>query len=188
VVAVEPARRMRQEALARRHPRVRQVGGDALAIPLAGSSCDAAWLSTVIHHLPDLEACARELARVLSRDAPVLIRSSFPGRHAHISLFRYFPGASRVADTFPSVATTVGAFARAGFAQEALESVPQVSARSLREAYERVCLRADSTLVPLNDEEFAAGLAAIEKAAREEKSDEPVVDRLDLLVLRRATR
>ena len=37
------------------------VGGDAARIPLADRSVDAAWLSTVIHHVPDLTAAAREL-------------------------------------------------------------------------------------------------------------------------------
>jgi len=34
----------------------------------------------------------------------VRIRSSFPDRHQGISLFRFFPGAGRIADTFPTVA------------------------------------------------------------------------------------
>jgi hypothetical protein len=62
--------------------------------------------------------------------------------------------------------------------------VSQVSAPSLRAAVERVRQRADSTLVPLSDREFAAGLAAMERAAAAETTPTPVVDRLDLLVLR----
>jgi ubiquinone/menaquinone biosynthesis C-methylase UbiE len=185
VVAVEPSAGMRREARqARPHPRVAWVGGQGERLPLRDGCCGAAWLSTVLHHLGDLPGCARELRRVLTAGCPVLIRSSFPGRHEGISLFRFFPGAGRVADTFPTVEATVAAFQAAGFALEALRQVPQVSAPSLRAAVERVRLRADSTLAPLPEDKFARGLAALERAAAAETSPTPVVDHLDLLVLR----
>ncbi|HZD71251.1 MAG TPA: methyltransferase domain-containing protein [Actinomycetes bacterium] len=185
VVAVEPSREMRRQARqARPDPRVRFVGGTAELLPLRDRSCGAAWLSTVIHHFDDLPRCARELRRVLAPGGPVLIRSSFPGRHAGITLFRFFPGAGRVAETFPTLESTVDAFQAAGFAFQALQQVPQVTAPSLRASLERVRLRADSTLQALGDEEFTQGLAALERAAAAETTPTPVVDHLDLLVLR----
>jgi ubiquinone/menaquinone biosynthesis C-methylase UbiE len=184
VVAVEPSAGMRRQAQqARSHARVAYVGGRAERLPLRDGCCGAAWLSTVIHHLGDLPGCARELRRVRRAGSPVLIRSSFPGRHDGITLFRFFPGAGRIADTFPTVEATVAAFEAAGFAFQALQRVPQVSAPSLRASVERVRLRADSTLQPLPDSEFAAGLAALERAAAAETTPTPVVDHLDLLVL-----
>lgn len=184
VVAVEPSAGMRHQAQqARAHARVAWVGGQAERLPLRDGCCEGAWLSTVIHHLADLPGCARELRRVLRAGGPVLIRSSFPDRHQGISLFRFFPGAGRIADTFPTVEATVAAFEAAGFSFQALQQVPQVSAPSLRAALERVRLRADSTLQLLPDEEFAQGLAALERAAAE-TTPTPVVDHLDLLVLR----
>jgi hypothetical protein len=98
-------------------------------------------------------------------------------------LFRFFLGAGRIAETFPTVAATVAAFQAAGFAFQALQPAPQVSAPGLR-AVEQVRLRADSTLQPLSDDEFAEGLAALERAAAAEATPTPVVDHLDLLVLR----
>ncbi len=185
VVGVEPSGEMRRQARqAHAHRRVAYVGGEAERLPLRHGSCAAAWLSTVIHHLGDLAGCAQELRRVLEPGGPVLIRSSFPGRHGGISLFRYFPGAGRIAEAFPTVEATVAAFAAAGYAFERLQPVRQVSAPSLRAAVERVRLRADSTLRPLPDEEFAEGLAALERAAAAETTPTPVVDHLDLLVLR----
>jgi hypothetical protein len=141
-------------------------------------------LSTVIHHFGDLASCPRELRRVLEPGGPVLIRSSFPGHHAGITLFRFFPGARKIAETFPTVQATVAAFATVGFAFESLQPVSQVSAPSLQVAVERVRQRADSTLQPLPDEEFAEGLAALERAAAAETTPTPVIDHLDLLVLR----
>jgi SAM-dependent methyltransferase len=185
VIAVEPAAAMRREALRKRpHPRVTYLAGHAAAIPVGDGQCGSAWLSTVIHHIPDLRACARELRRVLHPGERVLIRSAFPGRLDGITLFRFFPEARRIAEGFPSIAATVAAFAPAGFAPEALESVPQVTADSLRAWCERVRLRADSTLQPLDDAVFARRLAEAERAAAEETPARPVVDRLDLLVLR----
>jgi ubiquinone/menaquinone biosynthesis C-methylase UbiE len=185
VVGVEPSGEMRRQARqAHAHPRVAYVGGEAGRLPLRDDSCAAAWLSTVIHHIGDLAGCARELRRVLEPGGPVLIRSSFPGRHAGISLFRFFPGARQIAETFPTVEATVAAFAAAGFAFRTLQPVPQVSAPSLLAAVERVRLRADSTLKPLPDKEFAEGLAALERAGAAEKVPTPVIDYLDLLVLR----
>jgi ubiquinone/menaquinone biosynthesis C-methylase UbiE len=185
VVAVEPSAGMRRQArLARPHARVVWVGGRAERLPLRDGCCGGAWLSTVIHHLGDLPHCARQLRRVLRAGGQVLIRSAFPGRHHGITLFRYFPGAGRIAEGFPTVEATVAAFEAAGFAFEALRQVPQMSAPSLRVAVERVRRRADSTLEPLPDREFAAGLAAMERAAAAEATPTPVVDQLDLLVLR----
>jgi ubiquinone/menaquinone biosynthesis C-methylase UbiE len=185
VVGVEPSQEMRRHARqTRSHPRVAYVGGQAERLPLRDHCCAAAWLSAVIHHIGDLARCALELRRVLAPDGPVLVRSAFPGRHDRITLFRFFPGAGRIADTFPTVEATVAAFEAAGFAFQALQQVPQVSAPSLRAALERVRLRADSTLQPLPDDEFAQGLAALELAAAAETTPTPVVDHLDLLVLR----
>jgi phospholipid N-methyltransferase len=56
------------------------------------------------------------------------------------------------------------------FAFQTLQQVPQVSAPSLRAAVERVRQRADSTLEPLPDEQFAQGLAALERAAAAESA------------------
>jgi SAM-dependent methyltransferase len=90
VIAVEPSEAMRARAVG-----TRILAGHAGAIPLAGASVDGAWLSTVIHHIPDLRAAAAELRRVLHPGALVLIRSPFPGGHERIGYFRFFPEAGR---------------------------------------------------------------------------------------------
>jgi hypothetical protein len=51
--------------------------------------------------------------------------------------------------------------------------------------YERLKLRAISTLELLPDDEFAAGLERVRKAAECETSPEPVTAPVDMLVLRR---
>jgi SAM-dependent methyltransferase len=185
VIGVEPSAGMRAQARATPGGRrIHYVGGHAEHLPIRDGSCGAAWLSTVIHHFTGLHAAAREVRRVLVPGAPVLIRSAFPGRTDLIRLYDFFPGAKRVIATFPSVEETVAAFEAAGFSYESFESIPQLTARSLRAYRDRAARRADTTLMGISDAEFDAGLAALDRAVASEPDDQPVISRLDLLVLR----
>lgn len=177
VLAVEPAAAMRERAVFRP---VR--AGSAEAIPAGDASLDAVWLSTVLHHLADLEVAAREIRRVLKPGAPVLIRSAFAGRHEGISLFRWFPEAVAVLDRYPSIAGTEAAFAGAGFGTAGCEPVRQVTAPSLAEAAAGLRRAAHTPLQLIGDDAYAAGVARLAEAARTHSG--PVVDELDLLVLR----
>jgi len=177
VVAVEPSAAMRARA---RCPGL--VGGHGGALPLGRATVDGAWLSTVVHHLPDLAATARELRRVLRPGAPVLIRSAFPGRHHRIGLFRYWPETIAVLDTWPGVADVRAAFTAAGLRCAALESVPQVTAPSLAAIIASMRREAHSPLMRISDDAYKAGMARLRAAAAVEPG--PVVDALDLLVLR----
>jgi ubiquinone/menaquinone biosynthesis C-methylase UbiE len=81
VVGIEPSAAMREVAERESaHPGVVYRAGSAEAMPLADTSGAVAWLSTVIHHVTDLRALARELRRTLVASAPVLIRSAFRPR------------------------------------------------------------------------------------------------------------
>jgi ubiquinone/menaquinone biosynthesis C-methylase UbiE len=185
VAAVEPSAGMLRSATSEyAHPRVAYVNADAHALPLLDATCDVAWLSTVIHHFADLDAAARETRRVLRDDGVALVRSAFPGRHDGITLFRRFPGASRVADSFPTLERTKEAFARAGFRYDANEAVPQVSAPSLRAFADRVRRRADTTLTHMPEDEYEAGLAQLQREADAEREPQPVIDYLDLVTFR----
>ena len=82
-------------------------------------------------------------------------------------LFACFPGIDRSAATFPTTTAVVDAFERGGFTGEQVVSVPDVWRFDLDEWLDRVrALRhVDSALRPLTDEEFAAGLATVERLA-----------------------
>ena len=56
VLAVEPSAAMREQIPPA--PAIQVLGGDASALPLPDGSADAAWLSLVLHHLPDLGVAA----------------------------------------------------------------------------------------------------------------------------------
>lgn len=185
IVALEPSAGMGAEGRRKTGGlNVDYLGGTGDQLPLRDGSCDAAWLSTVIHHISDLDGCARELRRVVRPGGAVLIRSAFPGRTDRITLFRYFPEAARVVESFPSVERTREAFEGAGFAFELLRPVGQVSVRDLRAYRERVAHRsADTVLRLMDDEVYARGIARLEGDIAAGKSG-PLVDELDLLVFR----
>src|SRR5215472_9934135 len=122
VVAVEPSPAMRGRSRC-----LRMLGGHATALPLAPATMDGAWLSTVIHHLPDLTAAAR-------------------------------------------------------FSHVALESVRQVTAPSLAAIAATARRESHTPLMLITDSAYQAGLARLRAAAATQQG--PVIDTLDLLVLR----
>jgi len=184
ILAVEPSAAMR--AHIPRRPDIRVLEGHASALPLPDDSADGVWLSLVIHHIPDLEAAAREIRRVLRPGAPVLIRQGFPGRVDRNEFIRWFPETARMVDTNPSLEQTCQAFAAAGFSRDALEPVPETYRTSLAEflAQADTFRRADSTIRNLTEEEFLRGKERLRRAAEVTSSPEPRTSWLDLLVLR----
>ncbi|BBH69881.1 hypothetical protein ACTI_65660 [Actinoplanes sp. OR16] len=177
VLAVEPSEAMRSRTI---HAPV--LSGSAEEIPFPDASLDAVWLSTVIHHIADLGVAAREIRRVLKPGGPVLIRSAFAGRHEAISLFRWFPEAVAVLDRYPSIDEVSAAFGTAGFRVAGCEPVPQLTAPSPAAAAAELRREAHTPLKLISDAAYEAGVARLREAARTETG--PVVDALDLLVLR----
>lgn len=185
VVAVEPSGAMRLRAVTERpHPGVAFVGGVAEQLPLATSCCGTAWLSTVVHHVRDLPACAAELRRVQRDGAAVLIRNAFADRADEIPWLEYFHEACEVAlRRWPTVTAVAKTFMTEGYRLEQVRRIRHVTAPDLTSYTSTVALRADSVLAGLPDEEFAEGVARMETAARD-AGPRPVVTGLDLLVLR----
>jgi ubiquinone/menaquinone biosynthesis C-methylase UbiE len=195
ILAVEPSAAMRDQIP--RTPAIQVFAGDASALPLPDESADAAWLSLVIHHVPDLAAAAHEIRRVLRPGAPVLIRQGFPDRYEPsgnlkldtIELVRWFPETARAIDTFPSVKDTSEAFAAAGFRQDALEQVRETYPTSLANFLNQVDTfrHADTTMRNLTDDEFLRGKERLRRAvqrAEDRANPETRSNWLDLLVLR----
>jgi SAM-dependent methyltransferase len=168
-------------------PAIHVHEGTASALPLPDDSADGAWLSLVLHHIPNLEAAAREIRRVLRPGAPVLIRGGVSGtNYDGIELVRWFPETARTIDTFPSVDDTCAAFAAAGFRRDALEQVRETYPTSLADFIGQVDTfrRADTTMRGLSDDEFARGKERLRLAVADAGNLEPRSNWLDLLVLR----
>jgi SAM-dependent methyltransferase len=187
VVAVEPSAAMR--ARIPWTPAVQVLEGHAGALPLRDESADVAWLSLVLHHIPDLRLAAYEIRRVLRPGAPVLIRGGVSGASDGIELVRWFPETARTVDTYPSIEETCEAFAATGFHRDALEQVRETYPAGLADLLVQADTfrRADTTMRHLTDEEFLRGKERLRRAVRdaEETADpEPRTNWLDLLVLR----
>ena len=189
VVGIEPSWPMLSIAIAQSPPpSVSYAAGRAETLPLRDHSCDVAWLSHVIHHIPDRDACARELARVLCAHGRVLIRGTFGDRtDGYPTLFHFFPGAQEIAAQFPTLGEVTAAFDHAGFMLESVRSIQQTTCVGLRELSNRTRLRADSTLALLPDAEFRHCQTALERAAEREGEAAAVIETLDFLVLRQTS-
>jgi len=184
ILAVEPSAAMRAQIP--RRPGIEVLDGHASALPLPDHSVDGAWLSLMIHHIPDLEAAAGEIRRVLRPGAPVLIRQGFPGRAdpAHTFPWEFFPETARTVNTFPSVEQACQAFASAGFRRDALEPVPE-TLTSLAEFLDQAdnFRRSDTNMRGLTEEEFQRGKERLRQAVRTHGQETRTIW-LDLLVLR----
>jgi ubiquinone/menaquinone biosynthesis C-methylase UbiE len=185
VLAVEPSERMRQVAQREHaHPRVTYLAGRAEVIPLEPASCDAALLSNVVHHVTDRDACAAELQRVLRPGGLVLVRGTLAGGRL-VPFMDFFPSArANAARRIPTPEQVVEMFAT-GFEHVASELIDQESSPSFRDYYERVKLRAISTLELVSDEEFERGIEAMREVAEAETEATPVIEQVDLIVFRR---
>lgn len=188
VIGVEPSEAMRRKAVNNRSSsRTTVIGGEAERIPLRETSCSCAWLSTVLHHIHDLERCAAELRRVLSDESLVLIRNSFGDRLDGIHWLRYWPSARRLAERrWPTVEATIEAFGSAAYELVALEDVGELVAPNLHAYYDRMSVRANSTLALIDDEDFTRGLRELQRASLPDPAAlEPIIDQRSFLVFGR---
>jgi len=189
VVAVEPSAKMRADAeRGSAHPRVVYRDGRADAIPAADREFDFALLSMVVHHVPDLDAGARELHRVIKRDGLVFVRNTFSGRLDGIRHYEFFPSTRAIDEArLPSVERVREAFEARGFAALALDTIEQEIDPSLAAHGDRIERRALSSFELLSDAEFEEGLARMRAAIERETDPIPVREKIDLLVLRRSS-
>jgi SAM-dependent methyltransferase len=186
VVGIDPSIAMLQTAVRNAEAgKVQYAAAQAERLPLAESSCAVAWMSQVMHHIRDRNACAAELHRVLRSNGVALIRGTFGDRlDGFPTLFKFFPGARQLAARFPTVGEISAVFEAEGFSLERTQRIQQKTCHSLREFATRTKLRADSTLVLLPDSEFEACQMALEEAASRERVPSPVIETIELLVLR----
>ena len=185
ILAVEPSKGMQAVGIDAGLPAgAVYVNACAEALPLRDRSCRAAWLSTVVHHLTDLRACARELRRVLRAGSPAMIRNTFPGRQDEVELFRFFPAAAAVAAAWPTLGDVRGAFAESGFSSCDVQRVrePRWADLTGLRSWALSMRRTDSTLAPITDAEFADGLRRLDEAVAD--GDSPRAGAMDLVILR----
>lgn len=164
VVAVEPSAAMRDQAAARRVDRARIVAGTAAELPVVTGSVDVAWLSTVVHHFPDLDAAAAELARVVRPGGRLLVRGFLPDV-SRIPWLDLMPGAGKARRRFPTADRLGDVLRRAGFAVHDVVNVaePDGPPASDSLAWIETMRDADSILTALSDDDIAQGVDALRR-------------------------
>ena len=160
---VEPAEAMRSHAAAK-SASLKIVEGDHLHIPFPAGAFDFAFMTDVIHHVPDLPAMFGELHRVLRAGCHLCIVTQ---SHAQIEArfyCRYFPSLADIDKRrYPSIGEIVAAASSAGLAAEAIDELPLTSQSTVTEAFSRnVAERNYSVFQLLHEDEFAAGLRALQ--------------------------
>lgn len=181
VLALEPSADMRGNAMP--HAAVDQIAADTQALPLATRCCDAAWIAYVIHHVANIDAAAREIARVLKPGGRLLLVGGFPDLLGEITLFNFWPETRDIIGRFPDSTRVITAFASAGLAFETVEPITLRTAESLADAAARTRLRADTTLEILSDDAFERGQKAIQAAASAQAANpSPIEDTIHMLV------
>jgi ubiquinone/menaquinone biosynthesis C-methylase UbiE len=187
IIGIEPSAKMREVAnIEASHPLVTYRPGHAAELPLEHESADLALLFLVWHHVPDREAAARELARVLRPGARLLMATTLSDRLKDLLLYRYFPRSRDIdAEVFPTLDETVVLLKEAGFSHAGLSEVHHRSADSLAEYAERQRMRALSVYEHLTEAEYREGLAALEADALAETTPQPVEADCDLLAFTR---
>lgn len=187
VFGVEPSVRMREIAKAQAsHPRVSYLPGEAAAIPLEKHAVDGALMFLSLHHVPDLQAAGREIARVLRPGGVLQIVSGFCDRPLGASWWhQFFPSAEAVERRmFPPVAHVIEALAAAGLSLIVLDQVRTQLWDSVATAADQLRLRPYSTFEHLDEGEIVAGQARLDRTAAAASEGAPIIGASDRMVLR----
>ncbi len=186
VTGIEPSDKMREIAeQSIIDPNICFLPGDSGHIPAADGIFSYAWLSMVIHHIQNFDDCAGELSRVLSKNGLVFIRNSLKSSLNNICMYQYFPRALEIdSQRLPDVSYLVNVFDKHGFSLVAHDILDQTIDKCFDDHIERLRKRGVSTLELLTDEEFAQGIANMEKASRQMDQTQPVYEKIDFLVFR----
>jgi ubiquinone/menaquinone biosynthesis C-methylase UbiE len=183
---VEPAEKMRAQAVARAsHPAVIYAAGSAEHIPLPDTSCDAALLFFVWHHVVDREGAVQELRRVVKPGGKLFVQANFSDRIPDAWWLHIVPEWMRTHQAQYQTEEEVQMdFASAGWTLTSRDEVTWLRASNLAEDFERLRLRPTSLFEHMSDDVIDAGFARIE-AALPSADYGPQFETSALLVFRR---
>jgi ubiquinone/menaquinone biosynthesis C-methylase UbiE len=186
VFGVEPADRMRAQAIAHAaHPAVTYAAGSAEHIPLSDSSCDAALLFFVWHHVLDRDGAVRELRRVVKQGGKVFVQANFSDRVPDAWWLHVVPEWMNVHQAlYQSEEDVIRDFSVAGSTPASRDEITWLRSPSLAEDFERLRMRPTSLFEHMSEEEIEAGFARIE-AALPSLDDGPQYETSALLVFGR---
>jgi ubiquinone/menaquinone biosynthesis C-methylase UbiE len=152
---------------------------------LPDSSCDAALLFFVWHHVVDRNAAARELHRVVKQGGEVFVQANFSDRRPDAWWLHVVPEWMNVHQPlYQSEQDVISDFAGAGWTLVSRDEITWLRSSSLVEDFERLRLRPTSLFEHMSEEEVEAGFARIE-AALPSLDDGPQFETSALLVFER---
>lgn len=165
VSGVEPSAGMLDRARAK-NPAVDFRQGDAAHIPFDNASFDFAYMTDVIHHVPDISAMFSEIARVLRPGGQLCIVTQSHDQIGRRPVARFFPGTVAVDRArYPDIAVITQAAEARGlrFLKTTIlfENQPVLLDDSFLELARK---KGYSMLHLIAADEYAAGLAALESA------------------------
>jgi ubiquinone/menaquinone biosynthesis C-methylase UbiE len=183
---VEPADKMRAQAVVHAgHPAVTYAAGSAQHIPLPDTSCDAALLFFVWHHVADRDDAAQELRRVVKSDGKLFVQANFSDRVPDVWWLHVVPEWLKIHQAqYQSEEDVQSDFAGAGWTLASRDEITWLRSASLAEDLERLRLRPTSLFENMSDKVIEAGFARIE-AALPSLDGGPQFETSALLVFRR---
>lgn len=169
VIGIDPSESMLSKATEKcGDERVTFQRGHGEALPLAEDSLDLILMSMVFHHLEDPAQVARECHRVLRQGGTLLWRNSTLDRLRSYPYFGFFPGIEAVIGGQLRPLEEVRAiFETADFWIRAHELVTHEMAPDWGSFIHKMGLKADSFIARLSDEDFEAGMTALQAEDRE---------------------
>ena len=174
VYGIEPSEGMLEKAR-QKNAHITFKAGGADHIPFENNFFDFAYMTDVVHHVPDIKAMFAEIWRVLRSPDP---ESGKPGgkgcivtqSHQQIEerpIAQYFPGTARVdKERYPDIPEIIAAASAQGFTGTESETLSEESLELDASYLELVHKKGYSMLHLISDEEYRAGLQKLEQALR----------------------
>jgi ubiquinone/menaquinone biosynthesis C-methylase UbiE len=184
VIAVEPSDSMLEAG--KRDLPGQWLKGSAEDIPLESESVDLVWMSQVYHHISDPGKALREMHRVSRPGGFLAIRNGTVENNDSVPWMKCFPKALAFDERrLPTEENLIRQVTGGGFACTWWATICQLTAESYAEYLPRIGQRGLSSLIALSDEEFAAGMKALETWVGEQEPGAPVFEAVDLFVFRK---
>ena len=184
VFAVDPSKKMLEQARSKQVERVSYVLGSGESIPLDSNSVDLIYMSMIFHHFRDPRLAARECRRVLRDDGMAFMRTGTKERIPSYPYVPFFPASRPIMhEVLPTSSFIQDVFVAAGFRFVTLDVITQTIAPNHTIYADKLATGSDSVLAQLSQDEFQAGIEAV-RAYASRVNNEAITEPIDLFVFR----
>ncbi len=165
MIGVDPSEGMLEKAR-QKNPEIRFLPGTADCLPVETGSIDFAFMTDVIHHVPDLDAMFTEIHRVLKPEGKVCIVTQSHRQIEGRAIAEFFPATARVdCARYPDIPRIVEAAQSCHLQFTDAETRLEGGEIELGPQYlELVRKKGYSMLHLISEEEYQQGLSRLEKS------------------------